>query len=412
MKMIRLHFIFVLLSFSIKASFAQNQFNSRLFYVKPPLFNSKSKVTSLHLSKFDVSVALPVDNRDKFYGEVVYKNIKVHAMDEFFQSPTMIEIQNKIKSDVKQFEIRRMHTQPHDKITIETNVEVFYPKVTGFIRGKSFAKVRLALAATLNDSLLISNTYESFYITDGTDNQFEGQLDMTVEDGTNVTVGMALREVLDQFYSDLNLALTPGNKKIVISGKVTNSKTGAALSAAVLFKSDSSYSTTSSPDGRFKLALPFSRHYNIQVQAAEFVILSERFDIPSLVLRVVERNFKLQPIKVGTVVNLKNILFYMGTTDLLEGSYHELDGVVGFLKGNPKVKIELRGHTDNQGDMKKDLVLSQQRVDRIKSYLVFKGISARRIEGKGFGATKPIVSNDNEDGRKLNRRVEFVIIKN
>jgi len=332
-------------------------------------------------------------------------------MDEFFKSSTMIEIQDKIKSDVKRFEITRTHVTPRDKIVIEPTVEVFYPRVK-FIRGKSFAKVRLALVATLNDSLLISNTYESFYITDGTDNEFEGSLLMSIEEGTNVTVGMALRKVLDQFYSDLNEALIRRDKRIVITGKITNSKTGAGLTATVLFKSDSSHATTSTPDGRFKLTIPFSKHYNIQVLTSGFVTLSERLDISSSALKMMERNFKLQPIKVGAVISLKSILFYMGTTDLLEESYHELDGVVAFLKSNSKVKIELDGHTDNRGDAKKDLTLSQDRVDKIKSYLVSKGIGAHRIQGKGFGATKPIASNDTEDGRKLNRRVEFVILKN
>ncbi len=407
---LKLLFIALVIPFSIAHSFAQNRFNSRLFFVKPPLFNSKSKVTSLLLSRFDVSVSLPVDNRSEFYGEVVYKKIKVHPMVEFFQSPAMVEIQNKIKSDVRKFELSRTRITPHTKIAIEPAVEVFYPRVK-FIQGKSFAKVRLALTATLSDSLLVSNTYESFYITDGTDNEFEGSLLMSVEEGTNITIGMALRKTLDQFYTDLNEALTRRDNKMVITGKVTNLKTGAGLSATVWFKSDSSYTTTTSPDGKFKLTIPFSKHYNIQVQATEFVTLSALFD-PGSSLKLMEKNFKLQPIKVGTVVSLKSILFYMGTTDLLEESYHELDGIVAFLKGNPKVKIELDGHTDNQGDAKKDLILSQDRVDKIKSYLVSKGINARRLTGRGLGSTRPIASNENEEGRKLNRRVEFIILRN
>ncbi len=81
------------------------------------------------------------------------------------------------------------------------------------------------------------------------------------------------------------------------------------------------------------------------------------------------------------------------------------------MKNNPKVEIELNGHTDNRGDAKKNIILSQQRVERIKSYLVSKGISSKRIKGKGFGGTRPIATNDSEEARKLNRRVEFVILK-
>jgi outer membrane protein OmpA-like peptidoglycan-associated protein len=102
----------------------------------------------------------------------------------------------------------------------------------------------------------------------------------------------------------------------------------------------------------------------------------------------------------------------MGTTKLIEESYSELNVVVGFLNDNPKIEIELEGHTDNRGDSKKNLVLSQQRVEVIKKYLVAKGISSKRIKGKGFGDTRPVATNDTEESRKLNRRVVFLILKN
>jgi outer membrane protein OmpA-like peptidoglycan-associated protein len=105
-------------------------------------------------------------------------------------------------------------------------------------------------------------------------------------------------------------------------------------------------------------------------------------------------------------------LFEVGTTKLLKESYVELDEVVDFLKRNSKVRIELQGHTDNQGSALNDLELSQQRVDKIKSYLVSQGIKSNRVSGKGFGNTRPIASNNTEEERKLNRRVEFVIVKN
>jgi OmpA-OmpF porin, OOP family len=125
-----------------------------------------------------------------------------------------------------------------------------------------------------------------------------------------------------------------------------------------------------------------------------------------------EMNFKLQPIEVGALINLKSVLFELGSTSLLDESYPELNVVVEFLRSNPTVEIELEGHTDNRGDRNKNLVLSQQRVDKIKSYLVSRGISSRRIKGKGYGGSRPIATNDSEEARKLNRRVEFRIVKN
>jgi outer membrane protein OmpA-like peptidoglycan-associated protein len=201
------------------------------------------------------------------------------------------------------------------------------------------------------------------------------------------------------------------NKMVMVSGKVTHSKTGAGIKAKLSFKSDSLFIVSSGVDGRYKISIPSTKIYNIEVQAPGFVNLSERLDIHTFELKTLEMNFKLQPIEVGAVVNLKNILFYMGTTNLLEESYPELDVVVAFLTSNPKVEIELEGHTDNRGDPKKNLVLSQQRVDKIKAYLVSKGVNSHRIRGKGFGGNRPVTTSDSEEARKLNRRVEFIIVK-
>jgi OmpA-OmpF porin, OOP family len=199
---------------------------------------------------------------------------------------------------------------------------------------------------------------------------------------------------------------------VLIKGMVTNSKTGASIAAQLQFRTDSIYTATSSVDGKYKIRVPSTKIYTIEVEKTGFVNVLEKLDIQTLKLNALEMNFKLQPIEVGTLVNLKSVLFYMGTTSLLEESYPELDAVVDFLKTNPKVEIELEGHTDNRGDAKKNVKLSQERVGRIKSYLISKGISHRRVKGKGFGGSKPIATSDSEEARKLNRRVEFLIVKN
>jgi len=399
----------LVLSLLVHLSFAQNQLNSRLFYSKPKLHNSPTKVSNLNLSNYAVTVSLPIDNRSNFYGEEIYKNIKTHELQEFFESSTMTEIQNKINLDLKKFRANTNH-KAQNKLEINPTVEIFYPKVHGFINGISLAKVRLQITTTLNGSLIVNRKYESLYITNGMDNGFEGDISMSIEEGENITVGMALRKALDDFYSDMNKILTLDKNKVIVWGTVTNAKTNAAVSVKISFKPDSLYSVTSSADGKFEIILP-KRNYNTEIIAPNFLNYSEPLDVATSELKMVEKEFKLQPIEKGTVINLKNVLFYMGTINLLETSYDELDAVVAFLKNNRKVEIELHGHTDNQGDANKDLILSQQRVEKIKAYLISKGISSHRIKGEGFGGTQPIASNSTEDGRKLNRRVEFVILK-
>ena len=75
------------------------------------------------------------------------------------------------------------------------------------------------------------------------------------------------------------------------------------------------------------------------------------------------------------------------------------------------MEIELSGHTDNQGDPKLNVALSEARVVNVKKYLISKGIAADRIETVGYGGVFPIADNTREETRKLNRRVEMEIIE-
>jgi outer membrane protein OmpA-like peptidoglycan-associated protein len=214
-----------------------------------------------------------------------------------------------------------------------------------------------------------------------------------------------LRKIVEQKY------VPTSSKFVSISGSVTTVKGGNGLAAKLIFKTDSTFVVNSTNSGKYQIQIPTTRTYTIEVQKKGFVNVVERLDLNSMKLNSLQMNFRLQPIEVGTVVNLKSVLFNTGTTTLLVESYPELDAVVDFLNENTKVEIQLEGHTDNRGDAKKNLTLSQERVARIKSYLVSKGISGKRVKGKGFGGTKPIATGDSEESRKLNRRVEFLIVK-
>jgi OOP family OmpA-OmpF porin len=119
----------------------------------------------------------------------------------------------------------------------------------------------------------------------------------------------------------------------------------------------------------------------------------------------------LEKIKVGKTITLQKIQFERGQYNLLPESYPELDKLVDLMNDNETMVIELDGHTDNQGDAKLNIELSEQRVNATKDYLISKGIDKKRIIGKGFGGSKPIASNAKEETRKLNRRVEMKIIK-
>lgn len=119
----------------------------------------------------------------------------------------------------------------------------------------------------------------------------------------------------------------------------------------------------------------------------------------------------LQPLELGNVILLKNVLFTQGSDNFLENSERSLDLVVEMMNDNPEVRILLKGHTDNVGNKVMNIQLSQMRVNKVKDYLVSSGIDAGRISGIGYGGSKPITDNRTEETRKPNRRVEFEVVK-
>ena len=196
-----------------------------------------------------------------------------------------------------------------------------------------------------------------------------------------------------------------------VFGKVTDAKSSRPIQATLTFHSDLLYTTTASADGRYEVKVPSVNEYSLRVEAGGYVGNFEKLDVRTYELKSLEMNFRLLPIEIGATVNLKSVLFQQSTYNLLPESNDELDLVVSFLQENPKVEILLTGHTDNRGDKEQNQRLSQKRVDRVKAYLVSKGINGKRISGKGFGGTKPIANNKTEETRRLNRRVEFTIVK-
>jgi len=199
---------------------------------------------------------------------------------------------------------------------------------------------------------------------------------------------------------------------ITVHGKVTNAKTGEVIPARLNFISATlPKSVSATPGDGFVISLPATESYTIRIESVGFVSVIEQLDVHTYEMKELELNFKLQPIEIGTRVNLKSVLFERGTPKLLPESDPELDVVVSFLTSNPKIRIELAGHTDNRGVQSDNVKLSQQRVNKVKEYLVSKGVDAKRITGKGYGGARPIASNETEETRKLNRRVEFIIKK-
>ena len=116
------------------------------------------------------------------------------------------------------------------------------------------------------------------------------------------------------------------------------------------------------------------------------------------------------PIEIGVTVRLNNIFFDLDKTTLGTESFPELDRVVELMNQNPTLEIEIAGHTDNSGSDEYNLNLSQGRSDEVRNYIIQQGIPGSRIVAKGYGESRPEVSNDTEEGRHQNRRVEFTVL--
>ena len=204
---------------------------------------------------------------------------------------------------------------------------------------------------------------------------------------------------------------------VLIRGKVLNKKTNEPLDASISYNGlidhkNYGVARTNPATGEYTIVLPYGKNYDFTAGSEGFLGISDNLDLTGIgEYQEIERDLYLVPIEVGAVVRLNNIFFETGKAELKQESHLELNRVVKFLGDNPNVKIELSGHTDNVGNKEFNKTLSQQRADAVMAYLTEKGIDANRLISKGYGMEKPVADNATEDGKALNRRVEFTILE-
>jgi outer membrane protein OmpA-like peptidoglycan-associated protein len=116
--------------------------------------------------------------------------------------------------------------------------------------------------------------------------------------------------------------------------------------------------------------------------------------------------------EVGTTIELRNISFEFDKADLLPSSQKELNRLADLMTDYPFMVIEISGHTDNQGAISYNQTLSEQRAQAVVAYLIHKQVDKERLSFKGYGSSIPIADNATEEGRSINRRVEFRVMQN
>ena len=219
----------------------------------------------------------------------------------------------------------------------------------------------------------------------------------------------------------INLAFSQGSKPVVlISGKAVNERDMQAVDVDVRIiyeelpsGKEAGIARINPINGNYKIILPYGKKYSYRAEAEGFYSVTKFLDVTDLkeYKEIDEQNLFLAPLMPDQVVRINNIFFEGKTDKLLPESYIELDRFVEFLKANKKIKIELAAHTDNQGGLKTNMELSQKRADIIANYLKKNKIKAERLEVKAYGPTRPMGFNNSEEGRAMNNRIEFKVLK-
>ncbi len=204
---------------------------------------------------------------------------------------------------------------------------------------------------------------------------------------------------------------------VLVAGKVLDGKTGKPVEATIHYEvlpggKEAGLAHSNPITGEYKISLPAGALYGFRAEAKGYVAVNENLDVKRVnEYKEIDRDLKLLTFQVGQTVRLNNLFFDFNKSVLKSESFAELDRLVELLRTTPKMEVEIAGHTDNVGNDAGNKKLSNDRAKAVRDYLISKSIEAKRLKTIGFGKSKPIASNESEEGRQQNRRVEFTILK-
>jgi outer membrane protein OmpA-like peptidoglycan-associated protein len=238
----------------------------------------------------------------------------------------------------------------------------------------------------------------------------DGKTAYYASDGTDTKGG------LDLYSFQLREDIRP-LKTLWVKGKVFDKKTNDGLPSSVELTDIKSGNLISKiqtdEDGNYLVTLPLGKDYAFNVNRRGYLFYSDNFSLQkNNTDSAFIVNIPLQPIEKGAAIVLKNIFFETGKFELQPQSRSELDKLVALLNDNPNLKIQIDGHTDNVGQEKDNLLLSNNRAKAVVDYLLSKAINTLRLTYKGFGSARPVADNSSQQGKALNRRTELSITGN
>lgn len=204
---------------------------------------------------------------------------------------------------------------------------------------------------------------------------------------------------------------------VLITGRVLNKKTGEPIEAEVFYEllpegKELGRAHSAPVTGNYKIVLPAGSNYGFRASAPGFLSVNDNIDLTNLKQYTeIKRDLYLVPIEEGTQAELNNLFFDYAVSTLRPESFPELNRIAQMLIDNPSMTIRLEGHTDNRGGHDYNQRLSDARAQAVLEYIQKRGnINSSRMSSLGYGETKPVDTNDTDDGRQNNRRVEIIIL--
>ena len=204
---------------------------------------------------------------------------------------------------------------------------------------------------------------------------------------------------------------------VLVRGKVLDANTKQPISAKIFYEllsegKELGIATSNPKTGEYTIILPAGEKYGFLAEAKGYMSENQNLDLTHIKeYKEISQDLLLIPMKKGESVVLNNIFFSPSKAVLTPDSKPELDRVSKFLNDNPTIKVEIAGHTNNACSEDWCMKLSTERAKAVYDYLAKKGIPRTRLRYKGYGSSKPRWSNDNAEGLRKNRRVEFTILE-
>jgi len=217
---------------------------------------------------------------------------------------------------------------------------------------------------------------------------------------------------------DIYHATLPENNDyelVLVKGKVKDILVDKAIETTITITDEDQnevYSKVQSNEvtGSYLISLETGKEYTFRIEGDGILHKEEKIFVEKG-KGFVEVNQEMEVVdaKPGVKFTFEHILFDFGLYDLNPLAKEELEHLINVLKRFPELKVEIAGHTDNIGSEEDNMLLSENRAKAVVDYIVGQGITTENISFKGYGSSKPIDSNDTEEGRSKNRRTELEV---